>query len=221
MIISAAFNCEMRRITFYCSSWSQSRSCWFKESVFQWWERSTFESSVIIWMRRSISEWRALNGSNFLDSDNLKKSRSLTLILKEISPEYSLGELMLKLKLQYFGHQMRRADSFKKTLMLGKIEGGRRRGRQRMRWWDGISDSTDMSLSNSGSWRWTGRPGVLQSTGLQRVGHDWATELNWTDVVDSRLQTPVISPDCPLPCHGSLCTQGASLGEMRCVRLLP
>ena len=74
---------------------------------------------------------------------------------------------------------MRRADSFKKTLMLGKIEGGRRRGRQRMRWWDGITDSTDMSLSNSGSWRWTGRPGTLQSMGSQRVGHDWATELNW------------------------------------------
>ena len=79
---------------------------------------------------------------------------------------------MLKLKLQYFGHQMQRADSFKKTLMLGKTEGGRRRGQQRMRWWDGITDSTDMSLSNSWSWRWTGRPGVLQSMGSQRVGHD-------------------------------------------------
>ena len=67
-------------------------------------------------------------------------------ILKEISPEYSLEGLMLKLKLQYFGHLMRRADSFEKTLMLGKIEGGRRRGRQRMRWLDGITDSMDMSL---------------------------------------------------------------------------
>ena len=67
-------------------------------------------------------------------------------ILKEISPEYSLEGLMLKLKLQSFGHLMQRADSFEKTLMLGKIEGGRTRGRQRMRWLDGITDSMDMSL---------------------------------------------------------------------------
>ena len=71
--------------------------------------------------------------------------RSNQSILKEISPEYSLEELMLKLKLQYFGHLMRRADSLKKTLMLGKIE-GRRKGQQRMRWLDGITDSMDMSL---------------------------------------------------------------------------
>ena len=68
-------------------------------------------------------------------------------ILKEINSEYSLEGLMLKLKLQYFGHLMPRADSFEKTLMLGKIEGGRRRGRQRMRWLDGITDSVGMSLS--------------------------------------------------------------------------
>ena len=68
-------------------------------------------------------------------------------ILKEISPEYSLEGLMLKLKLQYFGHLMRRSDSFEKTLMMGKIEGRRRRGRQRMRWLDGITGSMDMSLS--------------------------------------------------------------------------
>ena len=68
-------------------------------------------------------------------------------ILKEISPECSLEGLMLKLKLQYFGHLMRRADSLEKTLMLGKIEGGRRRGQQRMRWLDGITDSMGMSLS--------------------------------------------------------------------------
>ena len=73
--------------------------------------------------------------------------RSNQSILKEISPEYSLEGLMLKLKLQYFGHLMRRADSFEKTLMLAKIEGGRRRGQQRMRWLDGITDSMDMSLS--------------------------------------------------------------------------
>ena len=68
-------------------------------------------------------------------------------ILKEIGPECSLAGLMLKLKLQYFGHLMRRTDSLEKTLMLGKIEGRRRRGRQRMRWLDGITDSVDMSLS--------------------------------------------------------------------------
>ena len=74
-------------------------------------------------------------------------ARSNQSILKEMSPEYSLEGLMLKLKLQYFGHLMGRADSLGKTLMLGKIEGGRRRGRQRMRWLDGNSDSRDMSLS--------------------------------------------------------------------------
>ena len=73
--------------------------------------------------------------------------RSNQSILKEISPEYLLEELMLKLKLQYFGYLMQRTDSLEKTLMLGKIEGGRRRGRQRMRWLDGVTDSMDMSLS--------------------------------------------------------------------------
>ena len=73
--------------------------------------------------------------------------RSNQAILKEISPEYSLEGLMLKLKLQYFGHLMRRTDSVEKTLMLGKIEGLRRRGRQRMRWLDGITDSMDLSLN--------------------------------------------------------------------------
>ena len=79
----------------------------------------------------------------------------------------------LMLKLKYFGHLMWRADSFEKTLMLGKIGGRRRRGLQRMRWLDGITDSMDMSLMMSG------RPGMLQSMGSQRVGHDWATELKW------------------------------------------
>ena len=87
--------------------------------------------------------------------------RSNQSILKEISPGCSLEELMLKLKLQYFGHLMRRTDSFAKTLMQGKIEGRRRRGWPRMRWLDGITHQWTWVWVNSGSWWWTRRPGVL------------------------------------------------------------
>ena len=106
-----------------CESWTIKRAeCW-RTNAFELW----------CWRRLLKVPWSA--------------RRSKQSILKEISPECSLEGLMLKLKLQYFGHQMWRADSLEKTLMLGKIEGGKRRGRQRMRWLDGITDSMDMSLS--------------------------------------------------------------------------
>ena len=93
-------------------------------------------------------------------------------MLKEISPEYSLEGLMLKLKLQYFDHLMQRTDSLEKILMLVKIEGRRSRGQQRMRGLDSITDSMDMSLSKPRELVMEGKPGVLQSMGSQRVGHN-------------------------------------------------
>ena len=135
-----------------CESWTLKKTeCW-RIDAFELW----------CWRRLLGVLWSAL--------------RSNQSILKKINPEYSLEGLMLKLKLQYFGHLMRRADSLEKTLMLGKIEGRRRRGWQRMRWLEGIMDSMDMSLSKLWGWWRTGRTGVLQSMGLQRVGHDIATE---------------------------------------------
>ena len=105
--------------------------------------------------------------------------RSNQSILKEISPEYSLEGLMLKLKLQYFGHLMWRTDSMEKTLMMGKIEGGRRRDDKRWDGWMASPTRWTWVWASSRSWWWTGKPGVLQSIGLQRVRHDWVTELNW------------------------------------------
>ena len=99
--------------------------------------------------------------------------RSKQSILKEISPGCSLEGLMLKLKLQYCGHLMQRTDSLEKTLMLGKIEeGGRRRGQQRIRWLDGITNSMCMSLSKLRELVMDRKPGVLQSMGSQRIGHN-------------------------------------------------
>ena len=114
------------------------------------------------WRRLLRAPWRA--------------RRSNQSILEEISPEYSLKGLMLKLKLQYFGHLMWRADSLEKTLMLRKIEG---RGRRDDRGWDGWTAAPiqwTWLWTNSGRWWRTRKPGVLQSLGRQRVGHDWATE---------------------------------------------
>ena len=99
--------------------------------------------------------------------------RSNQSILKEVNPEYSLGGLMLKLKLQYFVHLMRRDNSLEKTLMLGKIEGRRRRGRHRMRWLEGIIDSTDLNLSERQA---IGQGRLACSMGLRRVRHDLVTE---------------------------------------------
>ena len=110
-------------VMYRCESWSIKKAECRKINAFELW----------CWRRLLIVTWTAR-----------KSNKS---ILREINPEYSWERLMLKLKLQYFGHLMQRAYSLEKTLMLGKIEGRKRRGRQRMRWWDGITDSMDMSLS--------------------------------------------------------------------------
>ena len=118
----------------------------------------------------------------------LEKTLESPLDCKEIQPVYSEGDQPWvcfgrnDAKLQYFGHLMWRVDSLEKTLMLGGIGGRRRSGRQRMTWLDGITDSMSLSLMHSSRWWWTGRPGVLRFMGSQRVGHDWATELNWTEL---------------------------------------
>ena len=154
-------------VMYGCKSWTIKKA--------EWWRIDTFE----LWCWRQLLRvpWTA--------------RRSNLSILKEISPVCSLEGLMLKLRLQYFGHLMGRADSFENILMLGKIEGRRRRGRQRMRWLDGITAQWAWVWVNSGSWWWTGRPGVLQSMDSQRVRHDWATELNWTDTSNEQLESEI------------------------------
>ena len=120
----------------------------------------------------------------------LEKTLESPLDCKEIQPVHPkgnqswifIGRTDAEAEAQYFGHLMQRTDSLEKTLILGKIEDRRRRGQQRMRWLDGITDSMDMSWVSSRNLWWTGRPGVLQSMG-RRVGHSWATELRTSSVI--------------------------------------
>ena len=139
-----------------CESWSCEES-WA-------WTIDAFD--LLCWRRLLRVPWTA--------------RRSSQSILEEISPRCSLEGLRLKLKLQYTGHLMGRVDSLEKFLMLGGIGGRRRRGRQRRRWWMASPTQWTWVWVNSGSWWWTGRPGVLRFRGSQRVRHDWVTELNGT-----------------------------------------
>ena len=170
-------------VMYGCESWTIKKAEGWRTDAFELW----------CWRRLLRVPWTA-RGSN-------------QSILKEVSPGCSLEGLMLKLKLQYFGHLMRRADSFEKTLMLGKIEGRRRRGQQRMRWLDGITDWIWVWVG-SRSWWWTGRPGLWWFMGSQRVGHDWVTELNWIEV-NIRKQTDFAflpkRPSYPVRVSGTIC----------------
>ena len=141
-------------VTYGCESWTIKKAEHWKIDAFDLW----------CWRRPLRDPWAA--------------RRSKQSILKEISPGCSLEGLMLRLKLQYFGYLMQRADSLEKTLMLGKIEGRRRGGWQRNEMVGWHLDSMDMVWVDSGSWWWTGRPGVLWFMGSQRFGHAWVTELN-------------------------------------------
>ena len=137
-------------VMYGCESWTINKAEHQRTDAFELW----------CWRRLLRVPWTA--------------RRSNQSFLKEINLEYSLEGLMQKL--QYFGHLMRRAESLEKTLMLGTIEGRRRREWQRMRWWDSIVDEWIWTRANSGRWWGTGRPSVLQSMGSQRVGPDLATE---------------------------------------------
>ena len=136
---------------------------------------------VGLWRKLSAEELMLLNCGVGEDSweSFWTARRSSQSILKEISPGCSLEGLMLKLKLQYFGHLMWRVDSLEKTLMLQGLGAGGERDNRRWGGWMASRTRCTWVWVNSGSWWWTGRPGVLQFMGSQRVGHDWATKLNW------------------------------------------
>ena len=139
---------------------------------------------VWMWELDHIERWAPKNWSFW--TVMLEKTLESPLDCKQIQPVHPKGDQSwvfigrTDAKVETTILWPMRVDSLEKTLMLGGIGGRRRRGRQRMRWLDGITNSMDMSLINSGSWRWTRRPGVLRFMGLQRVGHDCVTELNWT-----------------------------------------
>ena len=153
---------------------SQGYHVWMYGCNHVWmWELDYKES----WVPKNWCFWTVVLEKTLASSLDCKEFQPVH--HKEISPEYSLEGLILKLKLQYFGQLMERADSFEKTLMLGKIKGRMGRGRQRMRCWMASLTRWTWVWVNSGSWWGTGRPVVLQSMGSQRVRHDWVTELNW------------------------------------------
>ena len=145
-------------VMYGCESWTIKKVEHWRIDAFELW----------CWKRLFTVPWTA--------------RRSNQSILKEINPEYSLEGLMLKLKIQYFGYLMWRADSFERFWFWERLRAGEEGDN---RGWDGwMASLTQWTWVwvNSGSWWWTGRPGVLRFMGLQRVGHDWATELNWTEL---------------------------------------
>ena len=168
---------------FFANKGPHSQSYGFSRSHVWMWELDSKES----WAPKNWCFWTVVlekTLESLLDSKEIQPS-----ILKEISPGCSLEGLMLRLKLQYFWHLMWRADWSEKTLMLGNIEGRKRRGWQRMRWMDGIINSVDMVWVDSRSWWWTRRLGMLWLMGSHRVRHDWATELNLTEQIWSTRST--------------------------------
>ena len=147
-----------------------------------------YDVRVGLWRKLSAKELMLLNcgvGEDSWESPWTARSSNQS-TLKEISPEYSLERLMLKLKLQYFGHLMRRMDSFEKTVMLGKIEGGRSRAWQRMRWLDGITESMDMSLSNL---RELVMDREVWHAAVHGVTKSWTQLSDWTEYLQQQIAT--------------------------------